>query len=107
MAYEYIETEEGYKQVIMPDPPEKAPSVQATPQLLPQRPMLLQMPFMLQLRQGNSAPFPFIIFFFPRIALLLMQGNMFGQSQRTGLKNITQIIRDSNGYIKEIVEFVK
>jgi hypothetical protein len=70
----------------------------------PQRPMILQMSMM----QQNQMPFPLISFLFPRLAMLLtiMQGGGLG-SQRTRVQNITQIIRDSNGYIKEIVEFVR
>jgi hypothetical protein len=72
-----------------------------------QRPMILQMPMMQQL-QTNQMPFPLIFFLFPRIAMLLTmrQGGGYGP-KRMGIQNITQIVRDSNGYIKEIVEFVK
>lgn len=75
--------------------------------VISQRPMLLQMPMTQQL-QSNQMPFPLISFLFPRIAMLLtmMQGGGYGP-RRMGIQNITQIIRDSNGYIKEIVEFVK
>jgi hypothetical protein len=69
-----------------------------------QRPMLLPLPVF----QQNQAPFPLLFFLFPRIAMLLsmLQGGGFGP-KRFGVQNITQITRDSNGYIKEIVEFVK
>lgn len=110
MAYEYVETEEGYKQVVIPDPPENPPAASPVyPAVYSQRPTLLQMPFMQHLQPNNQYPFPLIFFFFPRVALLLMtQRNMLGQGQgRIGVRNITQIIRDKNGYISEIIEFVR
>lgn len=72
--------------------------------IVTQRPMLLQMPVM----QQNQTPFPLISFLFPRVAMMLtmMQGRGYGP-RKMGIQNITQIVRDKNGYISEIVEFVR
>lgn len=71
--------------------------------IVTQRPMLLQMPVM----QQNQL-FPLVSFLFPRVAMMLamMQGGGYGH-KRIAVQNITQIIRDKNGYISEIIEFVR
>lgn len=73
----------------------------------PQRPMILQMPMMQQLQAGQM-PFPLLFFLFPRIAMLLMmmRGENF-RSRRLGVQNITQLVRDKEGRLVEILEFVR
>lgn len=70
----------------------------------PQRPMLLQMPMM----QQGQVQFPLLFFLFPRVAMLLttMRGQGVGQAGMR-IQHITQIVRDKNGYISEVVEFVR
>jgi len=93
--------------VVTADEPATSKGAMAPQNQIVQRPVLLPMPFLQRFQQIGPSQFPLIFFFFPRIALLMMQGGMFGQSQRIGIKNITQIVRDKNGYIQEIVEFVR
>jgi hypothetical protein len=81
------------------------PSMGTNIDSMQQRPMLLR-PSVMQ--QNSQNPFPLISFLFPRIAMLLMmlRGENFG-TKRLGVQNITQLIRDKEGRITEIIEFIK
>lgn len=77
---------------------------------IPQRTMLLpRVPMMQQMQQTPQMPFPLLFFLFPRIAMLMsmMQGRFDSGQGRLGVQHITQIIRDKEGRISEIMEFVK
>ncbi len=94
-----MENNENIISYVTSDTPQKVPNMS-------QRPMIAQMPILQNFQQNSNMQFPLLFFLFPRITILIMmmQGEGFGR--RKGIQNITQIIRDTNGYIKEIVEFV-
>ena len=79
--------------------------------LVPQQQLMIPQPFrsmfMMRFQPQPNMPFPLMLMLFPRIALFMMSfsgQNMFSQGN-IGVKHISQLIRDKNGYIKEIVEF--
>lgn len=76
----------------------------------PQRTMIFPRMMMQQLPQSDQVPFPLIFFLFPRVALFMMtmMERMPDQNQRRiGLKTVTQLVRDSNGRIVEIIELIR
>lgn len=71
------------------------------------RPMFIDFPIQNQSSQTPQIPFPILFFLFPRIAMMLMM-RMEGFGQRKmGIQHITQLVRDKNGYIIEVVEYTR
>lgn len=79
---------------------------QQQPIMVPQQPFR---PMLMRFQPQPNMRFPLMFLLFPRIALFMMSlsgQNMFSQGN-LGVRHITQLVRDKDGYIKEIVEFVR
>jgi len=94
--------------VVTSDNPEELANVQQGLANAPQRPMFLPgLPMMQQMQQPtNQVQFPILFFLFPRITMLLM--TRMGQGQRgMGVRYITELVRDAQGRVTQIIEFTK